>query len=371
MCRIIHNFNDLVKIYIVIIIISLLFATTCTDKTNNRECVIYRTNIDLSHQSFTHLLSDESNHYLFGELEKDIRDFRTNEITIDQAKVGEEKNWASFSKNIPGECQAVCQTKRNIYLISRQQYQERQDPKYSKHKLYKISKEGGGIVELYEWDKGNSFVRDVFFESDEKRGFVFFDPSGNPLDYQILSTVDGGKKWDVKDLKKPVLVPQFDSKNIYFLSYKRNKADWIYSIDKTTGALDSLQFDLKITYFVVGDNNDYWLLGKDGDKTVLKYYQDGKGTHIKTFSDHPEFFPERVYKYNDLIVVLAGKIDHNMLLGFGGTRPKMYLSKDRGLTWTEQSLKEALYLGPVSFYKDERITAYAGLGKVLSCSLEK
>ena len=344
MYRIIHNFNDLVKTYIVIIIISLLFATTCTDKTNNRECVIHRMDINLAHQSFTHLLSNESNHYLFGELEKDIRDFRTNEITIDQARVGEEKNWASFSKNIPGVCQVVCQTKGNIYLISRQYETKDGYLKDSKHKLYKISKEGGGIVELYHWDKGNLIFGGFHFYSDEI-GFlvIVYNKSNKSSNTQFLNTEDGGKSWKILNLKSPIGSLRRSYNRVYSLSDK----DEINSVDKKGfGFVSLLQFDLKVRSFVVGDNNDYWLLGKDGDKTVLKYYQDGKGTHIKTFSDHPEFFPERVYKYNDLIVVLAGKIDHNMLLGFGGTRPKMYLSKDRGLTWTEQSLKEALYLGP-------------------------
>ena len=352
------------KIYIVIIIISILFATTCTDKTNNRECVIYRTNIDLSHESFTHLLSDESNHYLFGELEKDIRDFRTNEITIDQARVGEEKNWASFSRNIPGVCQAVCQTKRSIYLVSRQYRVKNGNPEYSKHKLYKISKEGGGIVELYEWDKGNLIFGGLHFYSDEI-GYVSFFSHYNSL-RQLITTNDGGKNWKILNLKSTIGTPKYLSNRIYFTSSKNT----INSIDKKGIELDSIQVDQHITDFSVETNSDYWLLGKDGDRTVLQHYHDGKTKDIRTFSESSEYFPSRLYKNNDVIVVITDYIDQNLLFGFGGTKPEMYLSKDNGLTWFSQSLKEVFSLEPVSFYKDERITAYAGLGKVLSCSLK-
>lgn len=358
------------KSLIIVAAVGLLFFMTCTDRSNLTQCNIYQTNIDVSHELFTHQLSDGSYHYLFGVTEKDKRDFRTKEITIERAKVGDENNWTSFSEMIPGICQTVCQTKENIYLISRQQYQERQDPNFSKHKLYRISKEDGTIVNLCEWDKGNSFIRDVYFDSEEK-GFVLFRPSGNPLDYQIFSTVDGGKKWNFTDINKPVGATQSDDNNLYFLSYKRNdKTDWIYSIDKKNNTIDSLQLDLNITDFAIGDNGGYWLLGKDGEKTKLQHYQKGKAIDIKTFSEDAEFFPEQLYKYNDLIVVLASQIDKSMLGGFGGTKPEMYLSKNGGLTWGKQSLEEALYIKSISFYKDERMTAYIGHGKVLSCSLK-
>ncbi len=359
------------KTIFIIATLGLLTTMTCTDKNNFSQCNIYQTNLDVSHELFTHQLSDEKHHYLFGAIEEDKRDYRTSEITIERAVAGDEKNWTSFSEKISGKCQTVCQTEKYIYLISRQQYRERQDPKYSKHKLYRISKEDGVAVELYEWDKSDSFVRGVYFDTEDK-GYVFFRPSGNPLDYQILRTVDGGKIWSAKDIKRPVGTTQFDDSKFYFLSYKRNdKVDWIYSIDKKNNALDSLQFDLNITDFSVGENDDYWLLGKDGDKTILQHHQKGKATDIKTFSEDAEFFPKQLYKYNDVIVVIAGKVDKSMLGGFGGTKPIMYLSKDNGLTWSNHTLNEALYLKPVSFYKDERMTAYIGNGKVLTCSFKE
>lgn len=356
------------KVYIVFFVVGLLSVATCTDKSNMPQYNIYQTNLDVSHELFTHQLSDEKYHYLFGAIEEEKRDFRTSEITIERAVVGDEKNWKSFSEKILGKCQAVCQTEKYVYLISRQQYQERQDPKYSKHKLYRISKEDGAVSELYEWDKGNSFVKSIYFTSKDK-GVVLFRPSGNPLDYQILRTENGGFEWSLQNINKPVGEVKMLNTNLYFLSYKRNdKTDWIYSIEKKSNELDSLQVDLNIKDFAVSENGDYWLLGKDNDRTVLQHYKDGKRSEIKTFSEYAEFSPNQLYKYNDIIVVLASEIDKSMLGGFGGTNPAMYLSKDNGLTWSNHSLDEALYLRPVSFYKDERMTAYIGNGKLLFCN---
>ena len=352
-------------------ILWLLTAMTCTDKNNLPQCNIYQTNLDVGHELFTYQLSDEKYHYLFGAIEEDKRDFRTSEIIIERAVVGNEKKWTSFSEKISGKCQAVCQTEKYIYLISRQQYQERQNPKYSKHKLYRVSKEDGIVLELYEWDEGNSFVRDIYFTSKDK-GVILFRPSGNPLDYQILRTNNGGKEWNFQNINTPIGETKTLNGKLYFLSYKRNdKTDWIYSIKKKSKELDSLQFDLNITDFAVSENGDYWLLGKDNNRTVLQHYEKGKLTEIKTFSEDNEFSPDQLYKYNGLIVILASKIDKNMLGGFGGTKPVMYLSKDNGLTWSNRPLDEALYLKPVSFYKDERMTAYIGNGKLLFCNFKE
>lgn len=268
----------------------------------------------MNNELFTHSLSDAKYDYLFGSLEKDLLDYRTNEIIIERSNVENKKVWTSFSKKIPGSCEAVCQTKEYIYLISSQQYQKPQDINYTKHKLYKISKENGSIDELYEWKMGASFVKDIFFESD-KKGYVFFDPSMNSL-YQILRTFDGGKTWDIRDLKRPVVTTKFDKNKIYFLSYKNNNTNsWIYSIDKNNNIIDSLQFDLNISDFAIGKNRSYWLLGKAGEKTVLQYYENGKSINIKSLSVDEHFIPKLLYKYQDIIVVIGSKIDENLLWG--------------------------------------------------------
>src|SRR5699024_10205121 len=151
------------RVYIKIIVI-LLFMSCSTDKSN--QCSVHHSNVDVTHELFTHLVSGEHHHYLFGAVEENQLDYRTSEITIDWSIVKDEKNWNSFTEKIPGKCQAVFQTGKYIYLISRQHYHQSQDPKYSKHKLYKVSKEDKTIVGLYEWSEGNLSFDGLYFYSE-------------------------------------------------------------------------------------------------------------------------------------------------------------------------------------------------------------
>ena len=338
---------------------------------NMSQCNICRFSIDVRNESITHQLSDNKNHYLFRATESSKLDYRTSEFTIEKATNGDECNWTLLSQEkVSGKCQTVFQTEEFIYLISRQQYQEPLDLGYSKHKLYKISKVNGKVDELYEWNRGDSFIRGMHFNSIGN-GYVFFRPSGNPMDYQLFTTDNGGREWKSYDIKMPVGKTQSKDECLYFLSYKRNNENnLIYSIEQKSKKLDSLQFELNITDFKVGKKADYWLLGQDGDKTVLQHYKDGISTEVKAFSEDEDFFPDRLYKYNDVIVVLASKIDKKMLGGFGGTIPKMYLSRDNGLSWMNHPLDEALYVKPVSFYRDEQMIAHIGDGKILTCNLK-
>lgn len=218
---------------------------------------------------------------------------------------------------------------------------------------------------------GGSYVRSMFFESDEI-GYVFFRPSGNPLEYQLLKTETGGKHWDLINLNIPVDISYNKNRKLHFLSSKRNdKKEWIFSIDKQGKNLDSLQFRLDIIDFSVGENDDYWLLGQDGDNTILQHYENKKVSIVHTFLYDPPFSPKQLYKYNELIVVIGSQIDESMLGGFGGTKPIMFVSSDNGSTWKNHDLGKILYLNPISFYKDKEMTAYIGDGKILTCKFNK
>lgn len=257
---------------------------------------------------------------------------------------------------------------KNIYLISRLQYKKGSDPKYSKHKLYKITKKDGTVLELFEWDKGNSFVKSIHFTSNDN-GIVLFRPSGNPLDYQVLKTNNGGLNWAIENINSSIGISHIFNGNLYLLSQDRkSKKGKIYSFDKETNSRDSVIVGLPVVDFNIDKDGGIWLLGKHGKQTVLQYHHKGKVENVKIFSEDSEFSPNQLYKYNDVIVVLASQIDQSLLGGFGGTKPIMYLSKDNGTTWDKQLLKGALYLNPISFYKDEKMIAYLGLGKVLICN---
>jgi len=325
--------------------------------------------IDIVNKRYSYILEDAKSVYLIGTEGRSSAPF-DNTIVINYSIINSKSDWNSLIENVNGTCQSSCQFEDEIFIVSRQFSSRTSNPQFSSHRLYKVSKTTGEVVDLYQWNSGNAFIKDIYFENEEK-GYVFYRPSGNPLDYELHSTKDGGITWSVYKINKPVKEVKYDLNSIYFLSYKRNdKTDWIFSIDKESKELDSLRFDLNITDFAVVKKGDYWLLGQDGDRTILQHYENGKATEIKTFSEDSNFFPNQLYKYNDVIVVLASKIDKSMLGGFGGTRPEMYFSKDNGLTWVNQSLGKVLYLDPVSFYKDERMTAYTGNGNVLTISFK-
>jgi len=351
---------------VVITISILIIGISCNNVKNTSKCQIYSTSIKDEDNSYRYMLSTEDKLYLVGSSRENYKDARTCSIFVKESKRGLERKWTDIVAKIAGECEVATQTSDYIYIISLEYLTEEYNPEFSKHKLYRISKESSLIEELYEWNKGNSFIRDVYFDSDEI-GYIFFRPSGNPLDYQFLKTKNGGKEWNIIELNRPVNKTHESKEKLFFLSYKNNlKIDWIYSIDKNNDNLDSIHFDLDITDFSIGEKGDYWLLGKDENKTVLQHYANGQTINIHNFSDDKDISPDQLYKYKELIVVIASQIDENLLFGFGGTKPLMFVSKDNGLTWDNYQLDEALYLKPLSFYKDKRMTAYIGNGKVLT-----
>lgn len=358
------------KTKVIIAVSILIIAMSCNNIKNTSKCQVYNTSIQDEDYSYEYMLSDQEKLYLIGSYQENYKDARTENIFVKESKRGLEGEWTNLVTEIVGECEVATQTSDYIYIISLEYLTEKYNPEFSKHKLYRISKESSQIEVLYEWNQRNSFIKDVYFDSDEV-GYVFFRPSGNPLDYQLLKTKNGGKEWNVIKLNRPVNVTQRKDEKLYFLSYKNNlKSDWIYSVDKNNDNLDSLQFNLNITDFSVEENGDYWLLGKEENKTVLQSYANGQTTDVHTFSDDTNVSPDQLYKYNELIVVIASQIDENMLGGFGGTKPLMFVSKDNGLTWNNHQLDEALYLKPISFYKDEQMTIYVGNGKILTCKFQ-
>ena len=321
--------------------------------------------IDPKYEHYNLILDKGDSGFILG-VDGDSQDYITKETVI--YKRIDDGDFDLLTTKVKGKTQAATISGNYIYIIN-EVFTKKLSFSNSKSAFYKLNIETDELSEVC--DMGNLFFKDLIFEN-ESVGYAFVRFSNRSSDGGIIRTQDGGVSWDTLKLGKPIEKVQSLRNKFYFLSYKRNdKTDWIYSIDKKSNGLDSLQLDLNIKDFAVGENGDYWLLGKDKDRAVLQHYENGKTTEIKTFSEDTEFSPDQLYKYNDVIVILASRIDKSMLGGFSGTKPVMYLSNDNGLTWHKHSIDEALYLKPVSFYKDERITTYIGHGKVLICSLKK
>jgi len=328
----------------------------------------------------THFLIDKNNYYSFGSLI--IADPKTNAnivvdtvIAIKKTYLGNEKKWDFFGPKLPGECSYVTQTQKNIYLIGHQQYPNH-DVRNDVYKLYRLSKKDGKYEELYQWKEKICLVRSVFFPSDTQ-GAVFFEPSGDPFDSQLYWTNDGGKHWQYRNLNRPVVKTHLFQNKLYFLSYKccNNPNNWIYSMQMDGSHLDSLQFDIDITDFAV-DEKGFWLLGQDTTrtKTGLWHYdnKNEKLSAVKIFvSDDEDFFPTRIYKYNELLVIFISRIDKGMLLGLGGTRPYMFVSKDNGKTWNKFYSSNVFNLEDGTFYKDKRMIAYIMPGEIFICNFDE
>lgn len=343
------------------LIYAILFYCSCSND-SNVNCKI--NHIDPKYEHYKSIVDNSTHSFIFGT-SGGSQDYRKKETVI--YKKYRNGDFKLLSVKAKGECKATTIEGKYVYLIN-EIFTKKLSFSGSKSILFKLNIESNELDKVSEI--GNIHVKEIFFDNDSV-GYLFVRLSNYARDGGLLKTINGGISWDTLKLGKPIQRVQSKKEKFYFLSYKRNdKSDWIYSIDKENSAIDSLQFELNITDFYVDDNGSYWLLGNDGDKTVLQCYQEGKITDVHTFSNDPNYFSKRLYKFNDVVVVLAGQVDKNLLGGFGGTQPLMYLSKDGGLTWTTQSFANALYIKPISFYKGEQITAYIGHGKVLSCSLK-
>ncbi len=340
---------------------AILFCCSCSgDRSVN--CV--SNHIDPKYEHYKSILDDGEHCFIFGT-DGDSQDYRTKETVIYKKSFDSD---FVLTKRIKGQARVGAIYSKYVYLVN-EVFSKKLSFSDSESILLKLNTETDEIEKVA--DMGNILIKNITFDSDSvyyaSVRFSNYDRDGG-----FLKTIDGGISWDTLKLGKPIKKVQSLKDKLYFLSYKRNdKTDWIYSLDKKSNELDSLQVELNITDFAVVENGDYWLLGQDVSKTVLQHYKNGKAIEIEIFSEDADFFPNQLYKYNDVIVVLASKVDKGMLGGFGGTNPKMYLSNDNGLTWRNHSLDEAIYIKPVSFYKDERMTAYIGHGKVLTCNLKK
>ena len=365
-------------IYVLGFLIVIIFYAQIK-KNNLSSCHIYHTDLNMS-LARTHFLIDKNNYYSFGSLI--IADPKTNAnivvdtvIAIKNTYLGNEKKWDFFGPKLPGKCSYVAQTPKNLYIIGHRNYTNLDTP-YHEYKLYRISKKDGKYEELYQWKEKNCYLRSMYFTSD-KNASIFYRPTGNPFDSQLYWTNDGGKHWQYRNLNRPVIKTHLFQNKLYFLSHKccNNLNNWIYSMQMDGSHLDSLQFDIDITDFAV-DEKGFWLLGQDTTrtKTGLWHYdnKNEKLSAVKIFvSDDKDFFPTRIYKYNELLVIFISRIDKGMLLGLGGTRPYMFISKDKGKTWHKFYSSNVFNLEDGTFYKDKRMIAYIMPGEIFICNFDE
>ena len=341
------------KVSTLIFAILFVSAYTCAHSRKAIRGDVYPVNS--SNLGYSFRLNDNDFHYLFGEREVHLDSlYGRKGVSINRAAVGREDSWITMIDFIPGRCMAVDQTPSYLYVVIEESFGRHGGPPWVQ-KLYKVNKSTGEAIELYEWGGGLSHVWSVHFDSDDV-GYMFYLPTGNSRDSQLMKTKNGGLDWNFVNIHRSIQSPKSYDK-LFFMSYKRNVKNWIYSIDKESNVLDSVYFDLVLKDFAIDEDNAYWLLGESKNKSILRYHHDGVDSVVKVFSENENFTPDKLLKFNEAMVVTGHTIDQSLLFGFGGTRPSMYVSKNNGLTWIEVDLQNTWTLDAVSLYKDEKVLA--------------
>lgn len=222
--------------------------------------------------------------------------------------------------------------------------------------------------------KINSSVKGVFIDNYGK-GAVVINNSFLAKDNAVFWTTDNFKSYDSIYFGKSIKKSHFFNGKVYLLTYELTRKNYevkekneIYIIDRN-GNRDSLQEKYNIDDFVV-DINGILLLGVQEEKVALDYLLENGEVRTMSFSREKNLTPEKVYKYNNFIAVLVSKINESALGGFGGTQYQLYLSFDDGQTFKKETLPISDFVGPITFYKDEKIIVYSGAGRISVCNLK-
>jgi len=302
---------------------------------------------------------------------KDHDDFRNTKcylfyVTLDS----NDKKVKMYNVALEGKNQNFAKTKNNIYLLNK--IYDGKNSVTGPTKLYRFEIETENVVEIYQFNQFN--VKSIFFEEDDLTGYALVGTSNYAKDVSFFYTHDGGYNWNELEIKGPVLKSDFKNNSIFFLTRKKNTIyNWIYRINTRTHKIDSLQFDLNIKDFHVESGvesgNEYWLLGERQDSVLLNRYMNGKIETVHVFETEKEYFPEMLYKYNDLIGIHIGKVDRSLLGGFGGTTHQVYLSYDNGKTWHGDIFSNPPYINPLEFFEDKYFAAYTGFRNLIVCKI--
>jgi len=176
----------------------------------------------------------------------------------------------------------------------------------------------------------------------------------------LYSSVDNGIKWKYLE--------NANRREYYF-----DKEDSKYVLTETRQARylskgnssNKISITMKsISGVNIGLENDYWVLGREDDKALLRKYTKGEYKDMKVFSKNQYVHLGGFHKYGNFIGILTSGIDQGLLGGFGGTRSRLHVSYDNGETWKEIDLSIDYYVTPKAFYKDKRFVAYSGFGKL-------
>jgi hypothetical protein len=301
------------------------------------------TNLANNEEKFVGLLADKNVNYIFS-VEEGQDTYNSCNNTFIYKNISGSSKWDKLNIELKGVVSKWFNNDESFYFISKCQ------DKY----------------DILKWDGGKAV--EIIYESDNRINQVFFttkDKGYISIGDKLIVSKDSGNNWEELNLNKPQLFGKFLVKDgtVYLLS--RSKSSSVYvSLEplNSHNILEIENIDVRDVY--IEEESNYWFLGKEGDKTILKRFESGKWSEIKVFSKSEDVFPKKLHKYGDFIAVLFSGIDETLLGGFRGTRYMLYVSKDNGVSWEQIKLPDDTYVKPYIFYQDKRFVAYSGQGRI-------
>lgn len=334
---------------------------------SSQNCLTIKVNPE--YDSYKSIIINKDCIYIVGT-EGSNMDHRTFNSIVYKAEIDSlNKNNNLLDIIIDGENRFYTIDSNYIYFLNRIYKEEFFNPENAENILFKFDPENQIISKIANF--GNILVRNIFFKNDTI-GYAFARLSNYAVDGALFITTNAWESWDTLKIKKSINKSYMKDNLLYFSTHINSfDTSWIFSINTDNFTFDSTQFHLRISDYHIENESEYWLLGVRNKKTILQHYKNNTIENIHTFSEDSMYFPSKLYKYNNFIAVQNGIIDLSLLGGFGATVPELHFSYDNGVTWEKSNqFDDAYYINPISFYKDERLAAYIGIGKIRICNFK-
>jgi hypothetical protein len=338
----------------------LLLALSACDK-HNYTWEVYDskvTNLKSNDEDFGKILIIDNSLYLFGNNSESLNLRDMKYVVYKSTNFG--KKWREVlggTGNIVNEFYA----NQNIY-VAKENYSQNLYKDFTTT-LFKFNIKSEIIKDVHQFKKNVSITDGIL--NDNGSGALIVSNSFSSIDYSILKTKNNFISSDSISINKPIVKSCFNNSDIYFLSNNNNNSnELIYKIKKDN-RLDSLTVNFDVTDFIVEKDQSIFLLGNNESAIQLRKIHGKRNILLYTFIKDKEYFPKSIYKYNKFIAVIISKL--NSL----GTTNQLFLSFDDGKSFKNEELPIADYLGPIAFYKDEKIIIYSGAGRISYCNLKK
>jgi hypothetical protein len=206
------------------------------------------------------------------------------------------------------------------------------------------------------------FIRNIVF-SDSLHGIVVCEDTTRHSTWNVLETIDGGKKW--KSIFKENEISSFSSSSnsIYYLTSRKEmhmvkKVVVHFTLPFSSISVDTLSRSFEYRLSGIDDKGTLWLTGVDFDSnSIVITKNDQTGVLRTNVPETKGFFPFSMNIYRGTISIVAGKISGGMV------SYKFYQTRDQGDHWDVEIPPISSYLKPIGYYHGS-LWAYSGAGRM-------